>query len=246
MSLAIPESVKFGSQFIHPVLMWVLLATAIYALYLGLKIRQTRNGEGETKKELIQGRYNVRHYQIGSISLAFIPIPIYLGIIGSLLAGLATGVGGLPILFISEVSERVQGILLGFGAGVMLAATSFSLLLPSIEAASNRGSTVNAANIVVAGTLLGGIFLWFTHRYFPYERYIKKPKGSNSQNLKVIWLFVIAIAIHNFPEGLAVGVGFGEGDLGNVLHHRLPQTIPTIPADKYLLKEDCMLDANQI
>lgn len=74
MSLAIPESVKFWSQFIHPVLMWALLATAIYALYLGLKIRQTRNAEGETKKELIQGRYNVRHYQIGSILLAFIPI----------------------------------------------------------------------------------------------------------------------------------------------------------------------------
>ncbi|MGV2826557.1 ZIP family metal transporter [Myxosarcina sp. GI1(2024)] len=142
----------------------------------------------------------------------------YLGTIGSLLAGLTTGIGGFPVLFVSEVSKRIQGILLGFGAGVMLAATSFSLLIPSIEAAaSGGGSSIDAANIVVAGTLLGGVFLWVTHRYFPYQRYIKQPQGSDFENLKGIWLFVMAIAIHNFPEGLAVGVGFGGGNLGNGL-----------------------------
>ncbi|MBE9169772.1 DUF4079 domain-containing protein [Pleurocapsales cyanobacterium LEGE 06147] len=78
MSLAIPESVKIYSQFIHPVVMWILLATAIYALYLGIKIRQTRNAEGETKKELLKGRYNIRHYQVGSVLLAFMVIsPIF-------------------------------------------------------------------------------------------------------------------------------------------------------------------------
>lgn len=74
MNLTIPESVKVWSQFIHPIVMWALLATAIYALYLGLKVRQSRNAEGETKKELVKGRYNIRHYQVGSVLLAFMVI----------------------------------------------------------------------------------------------------------------------------------------------------------------------------
>lgn len=74
MSLAIPESVKVWSQFIHPIIMWVLLATAIYALYLGLKVRQSRNAKGDAKKELIKGRYNVKHYQVGSVLLALLTL----------------------------------------------------------------------------------------------------------------------------------------------------------------------------
>lgn len=54
--------------------MWVLLAIALYALYLGVKIRRTRSAEGEVKKELIKGRYNVKHYQLGSILLALMVI----------------------------------------------------------------------------------------------------------------------------------------------------------------------------
>jgi hypothetical protein len=78
MSLAIPESVKVWSQFIHPIIMWVLLATAIYALYLGLKVRQTPNAKGDAKKELIKGRYNVKHYQVGSILLALLTLNAFL------------------------------------------------------------------------------------------------------------------------------------------------------------------------
>ena len=78
MSLAIPESVKVWSQFIHPIIMWVLLATAIYALYLGLKVRQSRNAKGDAKKELIKGRYNVKHYQVGSVLLALLTLNAFL------------------------------------------------------------------------------------------------------------------------------------------------------------------------
>ena len=74
MNLAIPESVKVWSQFIHPLIMWVLLATAIYALYLGLKVRQSRNAKGEAKKELIKGRYNINHYKVGSVLLALLTL----------------------------------------------------------------------------------------------------------------------------------------------------------------------------
>jgi Protein of unknown function (DUF4079) len=74
MNLEIPESVKVWSQFLHPILMWVLLGTAIYALYLGIKIQQTRNADGEDKKQLIKGRFNLRHHQVGSLLLAFMVI----------------------------------------------------------------------------------------------------------------------------------------------------------------------------
>ena len=74
MNLEIPESVKVWSQFIHPVLMWALLVISVYALYLGLKIQQTRNAEGDAKKELIKGRYNVKHYQVGSVLLVLMVI----------------------------------------------------------------------------------------------------------------------------------------------------------------------------
>jgi len=70
MNLEIPQSVKVWSQFIHPILMWVLLAISFYALYLGLQIRRTRSAEGELKKELIKGKFNVKHHQMGSLLLA--------------------------------------------------------------------------------------------------------------------------------------------------------------------------------
>lgn len=151
-----------------------------------------------------------------SQALGEIPV-LYLGLLGSLLAGLGTGVGALPIFLLSKVTQRMQGALMGFGAGVMLAATSFSLIIPGLEAASSSASNLYAAVIVAAGILLGGAFLWLTNQYFPHEHFVKGPEGANLSNLRKIWLFVIAIAIHNFPEGLAVGVGFGGGDVTNGL-----------------------------
>lgn len=141
---------------------------------------------------------------------------ILLGIAGSGIAGLGTGVGALPIFLFSRISQNVQGALLGFGAGVMLAATSFSLIIPGLETAlETTGSAIGSAVMVIVGVLLGGGFLWLSHRYFPHEHFFKGQEGVNVANLKRVWLFVLAIAIHNFPEGLAVGVGFGGGNIAN-------------------------------
>lgn len=70
MSFEIPETVKVWSQFAHPILMWVLLVATLYAGYLGFQVRRTRNAAGDEKKELVKGRFNIRHYQLGSILLA--------------------------------------------------------------------------------------------------------------------------------------------------------------------------------
>ena len=139
--------------------------------------------------------------------------PVWLlGTLFSLFAGLATGVGALPIFFTRKISDKLQDVLMGFGAGVMLAATSFSLIVPGLKVA---GYGINAALIVVFGILLGGIFLYLTDKIIPHEHFIKGHEGIDLVRLKRIWLFIFAITIHNFPEGMAVGVGFGGGDIAN-------------------------------
>lgn len=139
------------------------------------------------------------------------PIPL-IGFIASLAAGLATGAGALPVLCFREISQRAQDIMMGFGAGVMLAATSFSLIIPAVEAS---GGTTVSAFIVAGGMAIGALFLFLSDKYSPHEHFIKGPEGADAKNLKRVWLFIIAITLHNFPEGLAVGVGFGGGDINN-------------------------------
>jgi ZIP family zinc transporter len=134
------------------------------------------------------------------------------GLIASLLAGLATGVGALPALFFKQVPDRLMNTLLGGAAGVMLAATSFSLIVPGIE----HGDLLwpgYGVYVVTFGILFGAFFLDLVDRLLPHEHFILGHEGPSSR-MKRIWLFIIAITIHNFPEGLAVGVGFGGGDLG--------------------------------
>ena len=93
----------------------------------------------------------------------FSQYPIWLlGVVFSLAAGLATGLGALPIFFTRNISVKWQDIFMGFGAGVMLAATSFSLIIPGLEAAGNG---IKAAVIIVLGILFGGLFLWFIIKY---------------------------------------------------------------------------------
>jgi ZIP family zinc transporter len=141
---------------------------------------------------------------------------LVIGAVASLGAGLATVVGALPILLPINLTQRVQGIMLGFGGGVMLAATSFSLIVPGTEAAIAQGySKANAALIIVIGILLGGVFLQLAHKLLPHEHFFKEEESVRGSNLKRIWLFIAAITIHNFPEGLAVGVNFGNNNISD-------------------------------
>lgn len=141
---------------------------------------------------------------------------VTLGLIGSLIAGLMTGLGALPVLFTRNIPRRVESLLLGFGGGVMLAATAFSLIVPGIEAAERQtGSTTLSALIVAAAMLLGGLALWAANLWIAHRDFGEGPYGLAEDRLKGIWLFVVAITLHNFPEGMAVGVGFAGGDVAN-------------------------------
>ncbi len=108
----------------------------------------------------------------------------------------------------------------------MLAATAFSLVLP--EAAEQLGySRAIAALTMLLGIGLGALFLELAHRYFPHEHVFKGVEGKS--NLARIWLFVIAITLHNFPEGLAVGVSFGAGNIDNGLAIAFGMALQNIP-----------------
>ncbi|HEY9636583.1 MAG TPA: ZIP family metal transporter [Coleofasciculaceae cyanobacterium] len=138
------------------------------------------------------------------------------GFIASLCAGLATVVGAIPVLLPINLTQRIQAIMLGFGGGVMLAASAFSLIVPGTEAAIAQGvSQMGAAILMAVGLLLGAVFLLVANKFLPHEHFFKGSEGINAQNLKRIWLFIAAITIHNFPEGLAVGVNFGTGNFAN-------------------------------
>ena len=69
--------------------------------------------------------------------------------------------------------------------------------------------------LVICGILLGAAGLWLIHRYTPHEHFVLGREGPAVERIRRIWLFVIAITLHNFPEGLAVGVGFGGGNTAN-------------------------------
>jgi len=144
--------------------------------------------------------------------------PFLTGVGASVLAGAgATALGAVPIAFVSRLSDSFTNLLLSFAAGVMLAATMFSLLLPALDAASIGFGVRTGAVLVVASLAMGGVTLWLTHRYTPHEHFCKGCEGGEARRFGRIWLFIIAITIHNFPEGLAVGVGAASGDLATGL-----------------------------
>lgn len=134
-------------------------------------------------------------------------------LLGGMAAALATALGTLPVLLSQQFSQRTYDTLLGFGAGVMLAASSFSLVMPALAAAQAQGAgRWGAGGIVGLGILLGAALLLAIDRAVPHEHFVKGVEGPQARALKRVWLFVLAIGLHNLPEGLAIGVAFAGTD----------------------------------
>jgi ZIP family zinc transporter len=140
--------------------------------------------------------------------------PIALGFLGSLAAGSLTAVGAVPVLLGRIPSRAARDLLLGFAAGVMLAASFFSLIIPALDAAEVRFESGAApAAIVCIAILLGMGAVALMNEKLPHEHFKSGREGPDAASLRRVGLFIFAITIHNFPEGLAVGVGFGADGL---------------------------------
>lgn len=140
--------------------------------------------------------------------------PVRLGLFGGLACFAATTVGAVPALFLRGIPQRLEDSMLGFAAGMMLAASSFSLILPGLEAGESlAGSTAIGAGVVAVGMALGVLLMLGLDEFVPHEHPITGPCGPGRERVTRIWLLVLAIALHNLPEGMAVGVGFSRSDL---------------------------------
>ncbi|MEH2183601.1 DUF4079 domain-containing protein [Nostoc sp.] len=140
MSLELSTSVKYWLNFIHPVLMWALLALAIYAAYLGLQVQRTRNAQGEEKKQLIKGRYNVKHYQMGSILLALM---------------VAGAIGAMAVTYINNGK-------LFFGSHLLagLGMTSLIAFSAGLSPYMQKGANWARATHILLNFILLGLFAW--------------------------------------------------------------------------------------
>nr|WP_258558334.1 ZIP family metal transporter [Pseudomonas jessenii] len=139
---------------------------------------------------------------------------LQLAVLGGLSGFGATALGAVAAIALRDIAARTQDIMLGFAAGMMLAASSFSLILPGIEAARElSGSPLLAAGIVVLGLGLGVALMIGLDRFVPHEHTESGRRGPQVERINRVWLFVLAITLHNLPEGMAIGVSFANGDM---------------------------------
>ena len=132
----------------------------------------------------------------------------------------ALGVGGATIIgaligfIFKNISHKFSDIVLSFAAGIMLAAAVLGLIIPSLEGGGKYGVLVS-----VAGIFAGAVCLNLIDKLVPHLHKIVgvEPESHHNANLNKVLLFVLAIAIHNLPEGIAAGVGFGSGDTTQAL-----------------------------
>jgi len=131
---------------------------------------------------------------------------------GGMLCSLGTALGALPVLLLRRVAASVSDGIMGAGVGVMLAATSFSLIVPGLDAARALGySEVMATVLVSVAVFVGAIALFVAGRLLPQPPMVHELPVDHALPVitpKVV-LFVVAIVLHNIPEGMAVGVSFG-------------------------------------
>lgn len=140
MSLELSPEVKFGLEFVHPTVMWVLLALSLYAAYSGLQVQRTRNAQGEEKKQLIKGKYNNKHHQVGSIILALM-------VIGS--------IGGMAVTYINNGKLFVgPHLIAGLGMTGLIAFSA------SLSPFMQKGANWARATHILLNFGILGLFVW--------------------------------------------------------------------------------------
>jgi len=130
--------------------------------------------------------------------------PVFQALIATIFTWFVTLLGAAIVFFFKKINKNIMDGMLGFAAGIMIAASFFSLLSPAIIMAENL--KINTWIITSIGFLFGGILLFIGDKIF--EK--KFEKNNNSSSLKRVTMLILSITLHNIPEGLAVGVAFGS------------------------------------
>jgi ZIP family zinc transporter len=135
--------------------------------------------------------------------------PVYQALVATMFTWFMTALGSGLVFFFKTINRKTLDAMLGFAAGVMIAASYWSLLAPAIEMA--EGSKLPAWVPATSGFLIGGAFLWIIDKLLPHLHpgFPKEEAEGVSTSWRRSVLLVLAITIHNIPEGLAVGVAFG-------------------------------------
>ena len=145
----------------------------------------------------------------------------------------ALGVGGATIVgavigfFVRDLNHKTNDLILSFAAGIMLAAAVNGLILPSFEMVGTKGIF-----IPVIGIFVGAVFLNLMDRFTPHLHKlsgVEMEEHQDSKHLSRAILFVMAVAIHNFPEGLAAGVSFGNDDVSAAITVAIGIALQNIP-----------------
>lgn len=129
--------------------------------------------------------------------------------LAGIFASFACGLGALPLMFPQLDLSRRTGVGYGIAGGLMFSASVYNLLLPGL----NMGGSLTLADVlpVIAGILLGSLFIWFAHVRFEHNHEFSDDKKNNLTHV----LIFVAMAIHSIPEGVAVGVGYASGEVLN-------------------------------
>ncbi len=139
------------------------------------------------------------------------------GFIASLVAGMITGIGGFCIFLKKRYLKAEINQLLNLAAGVMLAASFFSLLVPAMnDIVIENGDIYEASFSYVVAVFLGVLLVWLLNLLLPHEHNAMGHHGPHF-DVRKAWLFIVAITLHKIPEGLAVGVAYGAENIVNPL-----------------------------
>lgn len=139
--------------------------------------------------------------------------------LAALVTDLATGIGGIPFLFVPRLSDRLVGLAWGFAGGMMLSASVFNLVFAGVL----RGGYA----VVAGGLAIGAALFWFAHtRLGRHEHSFQHLRGAGANQ---ILLIIGAMTVHSFSEGIAIGVGFGSGEAALALLLTIAIAIHNIP-----------------
>lgn len=150
--------------------------------------------------------------------------PVTQAFVATLGTYLLTAIGTLPVLLFYSAPRRLMDALMGFAAGVMVAASCWSLLIPAIDTGGLWAAVI--------GLLAGGAFIYVADQVLPHL-HSEFPDEATAEGPRVVWrrstLLMLAITLHNFPEGMAVGVSFGGGDVGAAIALAIGIGLQNIP-----------------